>query len=868
MSESSNANHHYMDLAHHFPVLLKQLHAGLETLDTFSSFLKKLLAVHAEAEMGVKKIIDRNREKQSFDASPDVNQAIESVQIVVEGTCKIRLQEYRQVNELVVGPIVDYIKSADKTVKKISRIYNEATQRIKKRREDVRKNLGNCLKGWQQLHQEKANFKRKAKVHKMFQDHEKLVCEVNKDYRDFYNMELKQWCETLEDLEKNRIGIMRDSLVAFKTAFFSSLQVSEVLRNDFKGDSQIESVEKSFQHMMMKWVKIYGEAGPPQEIPTGLPCHSFDLASGSNAWENKSVLKEREKSPRSARTDNTSPKSTIESVDEVRDYIKSIADDNNTEEEHIGLAQWDYASDNEKDLSFRIGDKIIILEQDKSGWWTGELNGKIGFFPGNYVTIMPRDQLLVSNKSPTAVEGKTPKVFRAKLNKQGTASIGGSPAPSRSPTRKGHHIRNRRTNSRNSRSTSKVDNISLIKDFVGRGETVVTLQNVSNLPLNKHSSSRDYGISVKMSLRSSLDGHEGSSIVHWQQKYKTQNPIWNSPRILMPTSQSADIKSQHLYAVLLQEEKEEIGSASIPLKSVKFGVPTTVPVYLPKEPGNTKCTLSLTVSKFYPRPKYVFFIRHGESEWNLAQEKKQVVNMMKKVDHGLSNAGRLQAESLADKIRVAIENGDTPRSQNEFLERFIEADSVYSSPLTRALQTAVIALMHHPRLHDGKTVLKVLASARERRNFGGRDTQGKRKGNDILVRLQHKLERLYKLYGGVPEDVEAIEVDYNDASDEWWDKKKESDEDFATRLNHLISHLIFSEEENIILVSHSFLIRGIFQQFLGETFRKNNQQVAKDFMTYKLCNCAVVGVRFSLGPDIVPQIDDVRLLLGSDIESH
>lgn len=36
-------------------------------------------------------------------------------------------------------------------------------------------------------------------------------------------------------------------------------------------------------------------------------------------------------------------------------------------------------------LSFRAGEKIHVLNRDASGWWDGELDGRRGWFPSNYV---------------------------------------------------------------------------------------------------------------------------------------------------------------------------------------------------------------------------------------------------------------------------------------------------------------------------------------------------------------------------------------------------------------------------------------------------------------------------------------------------
>lgn len=49
-------------------------------------------------------------------------------------------------------------------------------------------------------------------------------------------------------------------------------------------------------------------------------------------------------------------------------------------------ALYDYVGHEEHLLSFKKGDKIAVKEVNETGWWTGELNGKQGPFPSNYVS--------------------------------------------------------------------------------------------------------------------------------------------------------------------------------------------------------------------------------------------------------------------------------------------------------------------------------------------------------------------------------------------------------------------------------------------------------------------------------------------------
>lgn len=51
-------------------------------------------------------------------------------------------------------------------------------------------------------------------------------------------------------------------------------------------------------------------------------------------------------------------------------------------------AKFDYAAENESDLSFSAGDVINIWDRsDPGGWWQGELNGVDGYFPSNFVEL-------------------------------------------------------------------------------------------------------------------------------------------------------------------------------------------------------------------------------------------------------------------------------------------------------------------------------------------------------------------------------------------------------------------------------------------------------------------------------------------------
>ncbi|CAG0888399.1 unnamed protein product [Darwinula stevensoni] len=55
---------------------------------------------------------------------------------------------------------------------------------------------------------------------------------------------------------------------------------------------------------------------------------------------------------------------------------------------------YSYDAQSPNELTICEGDIVTLLEMDDSGWWYGELQGRLGFFPGNYVQIIfDSDQL-------------------------------------------------------------------------------------------------------------------------------------------------------------------------------------------------------------------------------------------------------------------------------------------------------------------------------------------------------------------------------------------------------------------------------------------------------------------------------------------
>jgi hypothetical protein len=54
--------------------------------------------------------------------------------------------------------------------------------------------------------------------------------------------------------------------------------------------------------------------------------------------------------------------------------------------QQIVTALFDFAAHEEGEVSFSRGDRVTVLDTTNENWWEGNVNGKVGLFPANYVS--------------------------------------------------------------------------------------------------------------------------------------------------------------------------------------------------------------------------------------------------------------------------------------------------------------------------------------------------------------------------------------------------------------------------------------------------------------------------------------------------
>lgn len=96
------------------------------------------------------------------------------------------------------------------------------------------------------------------------------------------------------------------------------------------------------------------------------------------------------------------------------------------------VVEFDYEAQQDDELSLTVGDIIVNIRRDDGGWWEGELGGRRGLFPDNFVREI---------KKETKRDGGQTGTIRSDLSNGRASPVSDS---SVRPARKGEQIRKRR----------------------------------------------------------------------------------------------------------------------------------------------------------------------------------------------------------------------------------------------------------------------------------------------------------------------------------------------------------------------------------------------------------------------------------------
>jgi len=256
----------------------------------------------------------------------------------------------------------------------------------------------------------------------------------------------------------------------------------------------------------------------------------------------------------------------------------------------------------------------------------------------------------------------------------------------------------------------------------------------------------------------------------------------------------------------------------------------------------------------------VFFVRHGESVWNKGQGGFNVYEMMRQTDHHLSDEGRWQARSLSQRLtRITPESRAAP---------ILAADAIFSSPLMRALETAIIGFGRVMTWPERRGEFVLMPNAHEKGNLGGMDSRSTKVGSEIVECALNELHEQEGEDGMLTEIFSKLKFDTSEVQDMWWyEGTSETLEQFRIRQEEFMSQLLYSAHHTIVVVGHSLFFQAILKKYVSENFRDKEPEFVHRMLTKKLSNCGVL--RLELDPVAWPTpITNVELVLDSMFYNH
>jgi len=335
-----------------------------------------------------------------------------------------------------------------------------------------------------------------------------------------------------------------------------------------------------------------------------------------------------------------------------------------------------------------------------------------------------------------------------------------------------------------------------------------------------------------------------------------------------------------------------IGTATLPVECLSTKQDTVVLVELvPNLMLHKEGPCFITLRKAPPAPseRTVFLIRHGESRWNAAQREWNARAMAHR-DHPLTQVGILQAYQLNTQFKEALTKSDHSDELEDVVLEFLSAQTIASSPLTRALQTALIGLDSHPALQEGR--MQLCSDLREVKGPGGIDTVGRAVGDEIPARAMAMLQEEEELepsaecraglasmqaagLGARDLGARLGKFDVQECDAPWWTpmNSRDSAVEVEARLDKLVRMVKHSRPGPVILVGHSLLFKSFQQRFApeGGTLDSRNPELAHDMRTFKLDNAACIALKmhFDASDSEMPELAEIleaTLLFGSGFE--
>lgn len=278
----------------------------------------------------------------------------------------------------------------------------------------------------------------------------------------------------------------------------------------------------------------------------------------------------------------------------------------------------------------------------------------------------------------------------------------------------------------------------------------------------------------------------------------------------------------------------------------------------------TTFVVASAVTVAHAEIKRLYLIRHGESKWNQAEKILKSGNVVRGLwgmyakgpDHPLNEVGIEQARRLNQKWKsFAIQDKD---HKDDALQRFLNPNNkILSSPLTRALQTCLLAIQDHPAASQ----VTLYKEIREKKNRTGKDTRSETHGDDVKDRAKEQMESYLRDDSVQQEFLDGVfkpEVVSERVGDNWWTESRDTPAEMQIRRHNLLKFIKDStDHDTFILSGHSLFWKElIIERASHFAWPKGQRNLAK----HKMENgtCCYVDIDFTSQQPNDWQIIDIK----------
>lgn len=288
------------------------------------------------------------------------------------------LNEQRKNRKLLVAngdKITKELRGAERTESSAKTNYEKSKKKQDEADDEVNKTNGTAKEAKAKKAAEQAGKKAEAAD----TEYREAVKQLQSSQQKFYVDEMPRVLDDLQKIEEDRVDKMREWLLGV-VGLQESIPpaIASACENMRKS---VESVDREADITAFISQNKTGASKPP-EAKYEPYVSSVESPSLSRQSSRMSVVINPAKSPAASK----SPSVIIQNgAGSPLSSVSSVAPPSPAQNRMLVRALYNYDATEGNELTFKANDRISVLQRDDSGWWQGEINGKVGMFPSNFV---------------------------------------------------------------------------------------------------------------------------------------------------------------------------------------------------------------------------------------------------------------------------------------------------------------------------------------------------------------------------------------------------------------------------------------------------------------------------------------------------